>query len=68
MFGVDPAYLAAGLDEMHDRFGSIEGYFSDGLGLDAPTIDALRGAFTEAARLIRPADGSWASRPCGGTQ
>ena len=49
VFGVDPAYLTAGLDEMHDRFGSIEGYFSDGLGLDAPTIDALRGAFTEAS-------------------
>ena len=49
VFGVDPAYLAAGLDEMHDRFGSIEGYFSDGLGLDAPTIDALRRAFTEAS-------------------
>jgi protein-tyrosine phosphatase len=49
VFGVDPAYLAAGLEEMHGRFGSIEGYFADGLGLDARTIDALRGAFTEAS-------------------
>jgi protein-tyrosine phosphatase len=49
VFGVDPAYLSAGLDEMAGRFGSIEGYFSDGLGLDALAIDALRGAFTEAS-------------------
>ncbi len=46
VFGVDPAYLAAGLDEMTGRFRSIEGYFSDGLGLDVPTIDALRQAFS----------------------
>ena len=45
VFGVDPSYLAAALDEMVRRFGSIEGYFSAGLGLDAPTIDALRTAF-----------------------
>jgi len=48
VFGVDRAYLAAGLDEMTGRFGSIEGYFAEGLGLDVPTIAALRGAFTEA--------------------
>ena len=47
VFGVDPAYLAAGLDEMASRFGSIEGYFSHGLGLDAPTLDALRATFLE---------------------
>ncbi len=46
VFGVDPAYLGAALDEMNARFGSIEGYFSAGLGLDAATIDALRAAFT----------------------
>ncbi len=44
VFGVDPAYLSAGLDEMTGRFGSIEGYFSVGLGLDTATIDALRAA------------------------
>ena len=48
VFGVDREYLAAGLDEMTHRYASIQGYFSDGLGLDRPTIDALRGAFTEA--------------------
>ncbi len=47
VFGVDPAYLSAGLDEMAGRFGSIEGYFTDGLGLAASTIEALREAFTE---------------------
>ena len=47
VFGVDPAYLAAGLDEMASRFGSIEGYFSHGLGLDAATLDALRATFLE---------------------
>jgi protein-tyrosine phosphatase len=47
VFGVDRAYLAAGLDEMRHRYGSIEGYFSQGLSLDPPTIDSLRGAFTE---------------------
>lgn len=49
MFGVAPAYLAAGLDEMTGRFGSIEGYFTTGLGLDARTIDALREGFTTVA-------------------
>jgi protein-tyrosine phosphatase len=49
VFGVDPEYLTAGLDEMTRRFGSIEGYFSSGLGLDAPTVDHLRGAFTQPA-------------------
>jgi protein-tyrosine phosphatase len=47
VLGVDPAYLAAGLDEMTRRFGSIEGYFSAGLGLGSSGIDALRRAFTE---------------------
>lgn len=47
VFGVDPGYLAAGLDEMASRFGSIEGYFSHGLALDAPTLDALRATFLE---------------------
>lgn len=41
-FGVDLGYLDAALDELDSRFGSAERYFSDGLGLDAATIDALR--------------------------
>jgi protein-tyrosine phosphatase len=47
VFGVDRAYLAAGLDEMTSRFQSIEGYFSEGLGMEAHTIEALRRVFTE---------------------
>ncbi len=47
VFGVDRAYLTAGLDEMTSRFRSIEGYFSEGLGMEAHTIQALRQAFTE---------------------
>ena len=42
MFGVDEAYLRAALDEMTRRFGSIEGYFSDGLRIDAATQRTLR--------------------------
>jgi protein-tyrosine phosphatase len=55
VFGVDPEYLTAGLDEMTSRFGSIEGYFSDGLGLDALTVDRLRQAFTTPADGAGPA-------------
>ncbi len=47
VFGVDHAYLAAGLDEMTSRFQSFEGYFSEGLGMPADTIEALREAFTD---------------------
>jgi protein-tyrosine phosphatase len=49
VLGVEREYLTSGLDEMTRRFGSIEGYFSEGLGLDAPTIDRLRLAFTTTA-------------------
>lgn len=47
VFGVDRVYLAAGLEEMTGRYGSIEGYFSEGLGLAAATIDRLRQTFTQ---------------------
>jgi protein-tyrosine phosphatase len=47
--GVDASYLEAAFDEMTTRFGSIEGYFSQGLGLDDATLDALRGALVEPA-------------------
>lgn len=40
--GVDDAYLDAALDEMRTRFGTIEGYFADGLGIDAAGQAALR--------------------------
>ncbi len=48
VFGVDPAYLRAALDEVQSRFGSIEVYFADGLGIDADHQAALRESLTEA--------------------
>jgi len=47
VLGVDARYLAAALDEMNTRFGSVEGYFSDGLGIDASGQDALRAALLD---------------------
>jgi hypothetical protein len=32
---------------MTTRYGSVDGYFADGLGLDAATVDAVRAAYTE---------------------
>ena len=46
VLGVDAAYLQAALDEMHQHFGSITGYFRDGLGVDEAQQDRLRVAFT----------------------
>ena len=40
-------YLDAALDEMRKRYKTIDGYFADGLGLDAATIDRLRAAYIE---------------------
>lgn len=49
VLGVDPAYLDAALDEVSKRFGSIEGYFADGLGIDDAGQAALRAALIEPA-------------------
>ena len=46
LLGVLPQYLEASLDEMRTRFGTIEDYFSDGLGLDREAQTALRATFT----------------------
>ena len=35
IFGVKAEYLNAAFDEMQNNYGSIENYFSDGLGIDA---------------------------------
>lgn len=48
VLGVDPSYLHAALDEMRRHFGSIHGYFSDGLGLDAQAQGELRAALTRS--------------------
>lgn len=44
---VRPAYLEAALAEVACRYGTIEDYFAEGLGLDRPTREALRDAFIE---------------------
>jgi protein-tyrosine phosphatase len=48
VLGVDAAYLHAGLDEMKQRFGSIEGYFADGLGINEDGQQRLREALIES--------------------
>lgn len=40
--GVQASYLDAALAEVKTSFGDLTGYVTDGLGLDAGTIDALR--------------------------
>lgn len=42
--GVEEQYLQTAFDEMRKTFGSIERYFTEGLGLDVATIGALRSA------------------------
>ena len=45
VLGVKPEYLEASLDEMQKQYGSIERYFSEGLGIDAAGQQALRERF-----------------------
>lgn len=42
ILGVQKEYLEAAFDEMHQRFGSMERYFADGLGLDQAVQAAIR--------------------------
>ena len=42
IFGVKPECLEASFDEMQKRYGTIENYFSEGLGIDAEGQKALR--------------------------
>ena len=42
ILGVKKEYLDAAFDEMEKKYGSIEGYFSEGLGIDAPQQKAIR--------------------------
>jgi len=45
VLGVRREYLDAALDEAHTRFGGVEGYARDGLGLGEDDLDALRRRF-----------------------
>jgi protein-tyrosine phosphatase len=49
LVGVRPDYLEAALDEVRRRFGTIEGYFDEGLGVDARARAALRSTLVEPA-------------------
>jgi protein-tyrosine phosphatase len=39
---VEASYLDAGLAKAEQRYGSVDGYLSEGLGLRQKTLDALR--------------------------
>ncbi len=45
MFVSDPVYLETALSQVAASYGSIEGYFETGLGVDAEAREALRLAF-----------------------
>jgi protein-tyrosine phosphatase len=47
ILGVQRSYLDAGLEEMHKRYNSIDGYLTGGLGLPESTIERLRSDYIE---------------------
>lgn len=47
ILGVQEGYLHAAMQEMQETFGGIEGYFSEGLGIDLAGQQRLRDALTE---------------------
>jgi len=47
ILGVKPEYLEASFDEMQQRYGTIERYFSEGLGIDSAGQFALRKVYIE---------------------
>lgn len=42
ILGVEPGYLAAGLQQLETSYGSVEAWFADALGLDAAFQEQLR--------------------------
>ena len=50
VLGVAPEYLEATLNKMRKDFGTIEGYFSEGLKIDERAQKALRAAFVESVK------------------
>ncbi|MFG2296605.1 tyrosine-protein phosphatase [Streptomyces sp. NPDC048603] len=46
LIGVVPAYLEAALDEVSTRYGSMEKYVREGLGIPDESVDALRARLT----------------------
>lgn len=47
VLGVNRAYLDAAFDEMSTTYGSITGYFTEGLGIDAAAQERLRESFLQ---------------------
>jgi protein-tyrosine phosphatase len=47
ILGVKEEYLEAAFDEMETEYGTIEDYFSEGLGIDAAQQQALRDVYLE---------------------
>ena len=47
VLGVKAQYLRVALETMRERYGTIEGYFADALGLDAVAQQRLRDTFLE---------------------
>ncbi len=47
ILGVRQEYLEVSFREMHDRYGDIKAYFSEGLGIDHTVQEALRAQFVE---------------------
>ncbi len=45
LVSVHEEYLDAAIDEMNSRYGSLEGYLKDGLGLDDATLQSIRATF-----------------------
>ena len=49
LLSAQAGYIAAALDEIDERYGSIEGYLAEGLGVDEATRARLIDLLTEAA-------------------
>ena len=47
LLDVRPEYLQAAFDAVDEKFGSFDAYLTDGLGLTAAEITALRGSLLE---------------------
>ena len=45
IFGVKQEYLNASIDEMQNNYGTIEKYFSEGLGIDKQKQEVIRDRF-----------------------
>lgn len=48
VLGVQPSFLDAAIDEMEKRYGTIEGYFTNGLGFDEGWIGRFRTTWIES--------------------